>query len=114
MRAPGSNVTNAHNMRDGAFAWNSGSTRSVPVKLSDGSCWEGSEALLVMTIVCESCNKKTIRWASELLRQWYAYHAGFTPAHLELFTQVRYAEFARLGLNACCAECLSFSRDRIL
>ena len=49
-----------------------------------------------------------------VLRQWYAYHAGFTPAHLELFTQVRYAEFARLGLNACCAECLSFSRDRIL
>jgi hypothetical protein len=40
--------------RDGSFAWNRGSTRTDPVKLSTGPCREGCDPLRVMMIVCGS------------------------------------------------------------
>ena len=41
LRAPGSNVTEAPEARDGSLAWNSGSTRTEPVNHSTGPFCEG-------------------------------------------------------------------------
>jgi hypothetical protein len=48
------NVTLAPDARDGAFAWNRGSTRTEPVKYSAGPFREGCEPLRVILIFCES------------------------------------------------------------
>src|ERR1019366_3171837 len=50
VRAPGSNVTLAPTARAGAFAWNRGSMRTVPVNQSAGPLLEGCEPLLLISI----------------------------------------------------------------
>lgn len=50
VRAPGSNVTLAPDVRAGSCASNRGSTRTVPVKYSVGPLAEGCEPLLLMSI----------------------------------------------------------------
>src|SRR5438309_3580742 len=50
VRAPGSNVTLAPSARAGAFAWNRGSIRTVPVKYSAGPLPEGCEPFRLMYI----------------------------------------------------------------
>src|SRR5580693_2324540 len=52
VRAPGSNVTLAPSARAGAFAWNRGSMRTVPVKYSAGPLVEVREQFLLMFIIC--------------------------------------------------------------
>src|SRR5215216_6726967 len=54
VRAPGSNVTLAPVARAGAFVWNRGSMRTVPVKYSAGPLPEGCEPLLLMSIFLNS------------------------------------------------------------
>src|SRR5712692_1575867 len=50
VRAPGSNVTLTPSARAGAFAWNSGSMRTAPVKYSAGPLLEGCEPLFLMSM----------------------------------------------------------------
>jgi hypothetical protein len=50
VRAPGSNVTLAPDARAGAFAWNKGSMRTMPVNQSAGPLLEGCEPLLLISI----------------------------------------------------------------
>src|ERR1700704_983828 len=50
VRAAGSNVTLAPTARAGAFAWNRGSMRTVPVNYSAGPLPEGCEPHLLMSI----------------------------------------------------------------
>src|ERR1700682_2442922 len=50
VRAPGSKVTLAQDIRPGAGASNSGSIRTVPVNQSAGPLPEGCEPLLLMSI----------------------------------------------------------------
>src|SRR5262252_842634 len=50
VRAPGSNVTLAPLTRAGSGAWNSGSTRTVPVKYSADPLPDGCEPLLLMSM----------------------------------------------------------------
>ena len=50
VRAPGSNVTLAPTARAGAFAWNKGSMRTVPVNQSADPLLEGCEPLRLMSI----------------------------------------------------------------
>src|SRR6516162_2050104 len=50
VRAPGSNVTNAAETRDGSVAWNSGSIRTLPVKYSAGPLAEDCEPLRLSSI----------------------------------------------------------------
>src|SRR5919199_6997798 len=50
VRAPGSNVTLAPDVRAGACASNKGSMRTVPVKYSAGPLAEGCEPLVLMSI----------------------------------------------------------------
>src|SRR6516162_1837314 len=45
VRAPGSNVTNAAETREGSVAWNSGSIRTLPLKYSAGPLAEDCEPL---------------------------------------------------------------------
>src|SRR6266850_7843625 len=51
VRAPGSNVTLAPAARAGAFAWNNGSMRTVPVNQSAGPLVDGCEPILLISIV---------------------------------------------------------------
>src|SRR4029079_12557082 len=51
VRAPGSNVTLAPAACAGAGAWNSGSTRTVPVNQSAGPWWEGCDPILLISIM---------------------------------------------------------------
>src|SRR5580765_3150148 len=50
VRAPGSNVTLAPAARAGAFAWNNGSIRTVPVNQSAGPLADGCEPILLISI----------------------------------------------------------------
>ncbi|MEH2077757.1 MAG: hypothetical protein V7K57_25710 [Nostoc sp.] len=50
VRAPGSNVTLAPDVRAGSGAENRGSMRTVPIKYSAGSLAEGCEPLCLMSI----------------------------------------------------------------
>src|SRR3954454_12630645 len=54
VRAPGSKVTLAPAVRAGAFAWNKGSTRAVPVNQSAGPLADGCEPLLLISIFTPS------------------------------------------------------------
>src|SRR6266849_653380 len=51
VRAPGSNVTLAPAARAGAFAWNNGSIRTVPVNQSAGPLLEDCEPFLLISIL---------------------------------------------------------------
>src|SRR5439155_21071107 len=51
VRAPGSNVTLAPDARAGAFAWNKGSMRTVPVNQSAGPLLDGCEPFLLVSIL---------------------------------------------------------------
>src|SRR5437667_6310200 len=51
VRAPGSNVTWAPAARAGAFAWNKGSMRTMPVNQSAGPLLEGCEPTLLISIL---------------------------------------------------------------
>src|SRR2546425_1811153 len=51
VRAPGSNVTLAPAARAGAFGWNKGSMRTVPVNQSAGPLVDGCEPILLISIV---------------------------------------------------------------
>src|SRR5436305_14761404 len=51
VRAPGSNVTLAPAARAGAFAWNSGSTRTLPVNHSAGPLPDGCDPFLLISIL---------------------------------------------------------------
>src|SRR6266852_624144 len=51
VRAPGSNVTLAPTARAGAFAWNKGSMRTVPVNQSAGPLADGCEPFLLISIL---------------------------------------------------------------
>src|SRR5213594_1313884 len=51
VRAPGSNVTLAPDARAGAFAWNKGSMRTVPVNQSAGPLLDGCEPFLLISIL---------------------------------------------------------------
>src|SRR5207249_4468310 len=51
VRAPGSKVTLAPSARAGAFAWNRGSMRTVPVKYSADPLLEGCEPLRLISIL---------------------------------------------------------------
>src|SRR5436309_2296660 len=50
VRAPGSNVTLAPTARAGSSAWNSGSTRTAPVKYSAGPLPDGCEPTLLISM----------------------------------------------------------------
>ena len=50
VRAPGSNVTLPPLTRAGSGAWNSGSTRTAPVKYSSGALREGCEPLRLISM----------------------------------------------------------------
>jgi hypothetical protein len=50
VRAPGSNVTLAPAARAGAFTWNKGSMRTVPVNQSAGPLLDGCEPTLFISI----------------------------------------------------------------
>src|SRR5262245_42980576 len=52
-RAPNSNVTEPTEVRQGALGWNSGSTRTAPLKYCSAPFVEGCEPLRVMVI--DSC-----------------------------------------------------------
>jgi hypothetical protein len=54
VRAPGSNVTLAPTARAGAFGWNKGSMRTVPVKYSAGPLLEGCDPLRFISML-NSC-----------------------------------------------------------
>src|SRR5215204_3681698 len=51
VRAPGSNVTLAPAARAGAFAWNSGSMRTLPVNHSAGPLPDGCDPFLLISIL---------------------------------------------------------------
>src|SRR6266478_3494295 len=51
VRAPGSNVTLAPDARAGAFAWNNGSMRTVPVNQSAGPLLDGCEPFFLISIM---------------------------------------------------------------
>src|SRR5438132_1208664 len=51
VRAPGSNVTLAPAARAGAFAWNNGSMRTVPVNQPAGPLVDGCEPILLISIL---------------------------------------------------------------
>src|SRR6516164_6752671 len=53
VRAPGSNVTNPAETRDGSVAGNSGSIRTLPVKCSAGPLAEGCEPLCLISIALD-------------------------------------------------------------
>src|SRR5215469_16195802 len=53
VRAPGSNVTNPAETRDGSVAGNSGSIRTLPVKCSAGPLAEGCESLCLISIALD-------------------------------------------------------------
>ena len=64
--APGSNVTLAPDARAGAFAWNKGSMRTVPVNQSAGPLLDGCEPILLISIlIC--C--VWVKWASTCARR---------------------------------------------
>src|SRR6266513_5087605 len=50
VRAPGSNVTLAPAARAGAFAWNNGSMRTVPVNQSAGPLLDGCEPIFLISM----------------------------------------------------------------
>src|SRR5205807_4215940 len=54
-RAPGSNVTYEPETLEGAFGWNSGSTRTEPVKYCSGALFERCEPLRVMVMASSAC-----------------------------------------------------------
>src|SRR5436190_1127798 len=54
VRAPGSNVTLALDVRAGVFASNKGSIRTVPVNQSAGPLLDGCEPFLLISILCSS------------------------------------------------------------
>ena len=53
VRAPGSNVTNPAETRDGSVAGNSASIRTLPVKCSAGPLAEGCEPLCLISIALD-------------------------------------------------------------
>ena len=52
---PGSNVTHAPAARAGAFGWNSGSMRTVPVNQSAGPLLDGCEPILLISMLNFCC-----------------------------------------------------------
>src|SRR5437899_13067791 len=64
VRALGSSVTGALEVRDGAFALKSGSIRTEPVKFSAGPWRDGCEPLRVTVIDCEDSPEQASRQSS--------------------------------------------------
>src|SRR6478736_8022121 len=68
VRAPGSKVTLAPATRAGAFAWNKGSMRTVPVNQSAGPLLEGCEPLLLISILLPGHARTVIQYARRFSR----------------------------------------------
>src|ERR1700722_19704059 len=69
VRAPGSNVTLAPAARAGAFTWNKGSMRTLPVNHSAGPLLDGCEPTFLISIFEFRSNSSTLEapvWMPEI------------------------------------------------
>jgi hypothetical protein len=82
VRAPGSKVTLAPDVRAGAFGWNKGSMRTVPVNQSSGPLTDGCEPILLISILtCWLWGEGASTWASRI--------AGVASAAPVVFRKLR-------------------------
>src|SRR6267378_2924838 len=82
VRAPGSKVTLAPDVRAGAFGWNKGSMRTVPVNQSSGPLTDGCEPILLISILtCWVWGEGASTWASRI--------AGVASAAPVVFRKLR-------------------------